>query len=229
LLTRRDRALESVFVTVLEPYDREPFLRSVRLIPARSETPGANPVAVEVVTVDGRVDTLLALDTDGFCKAEAVQMEGKFGFLACRDGNVEIVKLMGGTRLEGPDFVLTAGAAAYTGVIKAALFSDPADQRLRLSAPLPPPARRPGRLLLVANDGIQDAAYTVTGWPRPNVASLGAISLVRGLKDKTDPAQGYLFNVNPGDLYTIPTFVSIEDPDSSVGWQQANVPFLTGH
>lgn len=225
LLTRRGVALESVFVTVLEPYDREPFLRSVRLIPARSETPGADPVAIEVITADGRVDTLLALDTAGFCAAEGIKLEGKFGFLARREGNVEIAKLMGGTRLEGPGFILTAATAAYSGVIKEVLFSDPSDQRLHLSASLPSPARRPDRLLLVANDGVQDAAYTVTRWPQPNLASLGAISLVRGFKDKTDPAQGFILNVNPGDAYTVSTFVSVEDPGSAVGRQQANVPF----
>ncbi|HZT43796.1 MAG TPA: heparinase II/III family protein [Chthonomonadaceae bacterium] len=228
LLTRRGVALESVFVTVLEPYDREPFLRSARLVPAHSDTPGADPVAVEIVTADGRVDTLLTLDTGGICAAEEMRMEGKFGFLARREGAVELAKLMGGTRLEGPDFLLTAATAAYSGVIKDVLFSDPADQRLRLSAPPPPPARRLERLLLVANDGVQDATYTVTGWPRPNVASLGATSLVRGFKDKMDPAQGYHLNVNPGDAYTIPTFVSIEDPGSAVGRQQANVPFQAG-
>ncbi|HLV81917.1 MAG TPA: hypothetical protein VKT32_16635, partial [Chthonomonadaceae bacterium] len=222
---RRNAGLESVFVTVLEPYDREPFLRSVRLVPVRAETPDTAPVAVEIMTVDGRVDTLLALDTAGNCQAEAIRMEGKFGFLAGRDGKVEIAKLMGGTRLEGPGFALTAAAGAYTGVIKEVLISNPADQRLRLSPPVPPPARRPGRVLLVANDGVQDAAYIVGGWPQASLASLGAVSLARGFKDKADPAQGYLLNVNPGDPYVLPTFVSVENPGSSVGRQQANVPF----
>lgn len=225
LLTRRGAALDSVFVTVLEPYDREPFLRSVRLVPARSETPGANPVAVEVVTNDGRVDTLLTLETDGHSTADAIQMEGRYGFLARRDGKVESAKLMHGTRLEGGGFVLTASTAAYSGILKEVLYQNPADQRLRLSAPLPVAARRPNRLLLVANDGVEDAAYTVTRWPRPDVASLGGISLIRGFKDRKAPEQGIGANVRPGDRVTVPTFVYIEHPGAANELRQANVVF----
>jgi hypothetical protein len=225
LLTRRGRALESVFVTVLEPYDREPFLRSVRLVPAQSDTPGVHPVVVEVVTKDGRTDLLIAAESAGRVTAEAVRFEGRYGFLARRDDKVEIAKLMSGTRLEHGAFALTASTAAFTGVLKEVLPDNPDDQRLHLSEALPVASRRAGRLLMVTNDAVQDAAYMVDRWVGASVASLGGISLVRGLKDRNDPAQGLVYNVRPGDRYEVPTFVYLEHPGAANELRQANVAF----
>jgi hypothetical protein len=225
LLTRRGEGLESVFVTVLEPYDRQPFLKAVRLVAAQSQTPGANPVAIEVVTQDGRTDLLLAAENAGKVVAGDVRMEGQYGFLARRGEQIEIAKLMGGRRLAAGAFVLTASAAQFTGVLKAAQAEAPADQRLELSQAVPAEGRRGGRLLLVQNDGVQDAAYMVEKWPQADVASLGGISLVRGFKDRDDPSQGVVLNVRAGDRYAVPTFVYVEHPGQTNELKQANVAF----
>lgn len=225
LSTRRGEALESIFVTVLEPYDKQPFLKAVRLVAAQSETPGANPIAVEVVTQDGRTDLLLAAEEAGKITAGEVRMEGKYGFLARRGGRIEIAKLMGGTRLEAGAFSVTASSGGYTGVIKAAQSEKPTDQRLQLSAALPAEGRRSGRLLLVQNDGVEDGAYIVEKWVQADVVSLGGISLVRGFKDRSDPSQGMVLNVRPGDRYEVATFVYVEHPGQTNQLKQANVAF----
>lgn len=237
MLTRRGEALESTFVTVLEPYDRKPFLRSVRLIPVQPK-PGeiGGAVGVEVVTADGRTDLLISSGQSGRAVAGDLTVEGAHGFVARRGKRVEIAKLMGGTRLEVGGLCLTAAAPSYSGVLEAVLASEcagappPADQRLRLSAPLPDEARHPDRLLLVTNDGVQDAAYTVTRWPAPDVASLGGISLVRGFKERSEcvgappPAQGVVTNVQPGDRYEVPTFVYVVNPGTAGETRLSNTP-----
>jgi hypothetical protein len=225
LLTRRGGGLESVFVTVLEPYDRRPFLRSVRLVAALSDQHGDDPVAVEVITEDGRTDLLVACEKGGRVTAERLRMEGRYGFLARRGGRVEIARLMSGTLLEQDGFSLTAAAPSFSGALKAVDAEHPADQRLQLGGALPREARRPGRVLIVTNDGEQDAAYTVTRWPRADTASLGAISLVRGFRDPAAPAQGVVLNVQPGDRCILPTFVYLENPGAPNELRQANVAF----
>src|SRR5262249_13332350 len=160
-----------------------PFLRSARLVRVRTEAPGTNPVAVEIVTTDGRTDLIISHESPtvrsappghapgsaGRTTAEGLTVEGAYGFIAWRQARSEIAKLMGGTRLETEGLVLTADAAAYTGTVEAALTGDPADQRLRFSSEIPELGRRPDRTLIVANDAAQDAAYTVRSWPAANI------------------------------------------------------------
>jgi hypothetical protein len=221
MLTRTGEALESVFVTVLEPYDRTPFLRSVRLVPVE---PGGevSAVAVEVTTADGRTDLLIASERPGRATAGGLTLDGAYGFVARRGGRVEIAKLMGGTRLESDGFRLTGATPAYSGTLEAVLAEDPAEQRLRLGTALPEEARRPDRLLLVANDGAQDGAYVVPRWPEPAVASVGENSLIRGYRDRSDPAKGVATNVRAGDRYEVPTFVYVEHPGSGQELRIAN-------
>lgn len=222
MLTRRGQALESVFVTVLEPYDREPFLHSVRLLPATFSTPGAHPVAVEVMTKDGRTDYLLSLETPGKATVGDIRVDGTNAFVARRGGRIEIAKLMRGRELVTRGLHLTVDAPAYTGTLQAVLPDNPNDQRLRLSAPLPKGANCKGRVILVANDAVQDAAYIIEGQPEPQAISLGSISLVRGFRDRSDHSKGTVTNVRPGERYEIPTFAYVEHPGSEKEVRLAN-------
>jgi hypothetical protein len=211
LLTRRGQALESIFVTVLEPYDREPFLQSVRLLPIASSSPGANPVAVEVITKDGRTDYILSLQAPGKATAGDMRVEGANAFVAQRSGRIEIAKLMRGRELALRGFRLVVDTPAYTGTLQAVLPDDPMDQQLRLSTPLPKGVNCKGRVILIANDGIQDAGYMIESQPEPQTISLGSISLVRGFRDRNDHSKGVITNVRPGERYEIPTFAYVEN------------------
>ncbi|NLC57747.1 MAG: hypothetical protein GX774_12985, partial [Armatimonadetes bacterium] len=209
LATRKGENLDSAFVTLLEPYDRVPFITRARRLPVLEAAPGTNPVAVEVTLADGRVDTVVSCEAPGRVRlAGGLELEGAYGFLSRRDGTVEYAKLMEGTLLAWDDFRLTAARAAYTGTITRVLADDPNDQQLELSAPLP--EGQAGRTLIVKNDGEQDAAYTLAAPPRGRRVSLGAISLVRGYVDPNDHAKGFRYNVSPGDAYKVPTYTSID-------------------
>ena len=70
LMVRRrvdEAPLSSTFVGVLEPYERQPLLQSVRrleLTTAAGSACGPADVALEIQLADGRRDVLVALDTD---------------------------------------------------------------------------------------------------------------------------------------------------------------------
>jgi hypothetical protein len=211
LATRTGAALDSAFVTVLEPYDRTPFLSRVRRLAVLEAAPGTNPVAVEVSLADGRVDTLVSCEAPGRVQIEGgVELDGAHGFVSRRAGVVECAKLMEGTVLSCGAFQLRAASAAHTGTITRVLAEDPDNQQLELSAPLPEAVALAGRTLFVRNDGVQDAAYTLVGPPLGRCVSLGAITLVRGYADPADPAKGYRFNVAPGDAYRLPSFAYLD-------------------
>lgn len=210
LLTRKGENLESTFVTLLEPYDRQPFIQSVRRLEVVEAAPGTHPVAVEVTLADGRRDVLISCETPGRVRVDGgITLEGAHGFLSLRDGQVECAKLIEGTLLERGAFRLTAETPAYTGTLARVLADDPNDQQLELSAPLPNPKALAGRTIFVENDGKQGAAYTVVSAQGARV-SLGAMSLVRGYQDPNDYAEGYLYNVLPGQSYRIPTFAYVD-------------------
>lgn len=206
---RNGTNLESLFVTVLEPYDHTPFITAVRRLAILESAPGTHPVAVEVVLADGRVDTLISCEAPGRVRVEGeVVLDGTYGFLARRGGQVECAKLMGGTLLEWRQFRLECDRPAYTGTIVRVLADDPNNQQLELSEPLP--ADLVGRTLIIQNDGVQDAAYTIAAPPQGTRVSLGSISLVRAYADPEDHAQGYVYNVAPGNAYRVPTFRYME-------------------
>ena len=162
LLTRKGENLESTFVTILEPYDWQPFIQSVRRLEVAEAAPDTHPVAVEVTLADGRRDVLISCETPGRVRVEGgITLEGAHGFLSFRGGQVECAKLMEGTLLERGAFRLTAETAAHTGTLARVLAEDPNDQQLELSAPLPYTKELAGRTIFVENDGEQGAAYTI--------------------------------------------------------------------
>lgn len=211
LATRSGAALDSAFATVLEPYDRTPFLTGVRQLGIVSAAPDTHPVAIEVTTAAGRVDTIIACETAGRVEVEGgIILEGTYGFLALRAGRIEHAKLMSGTLLAGAGLSLRVSQAAYTGTITRVLTEEPANQQLELSAALPAAARQAGRPIFIDNDGAQDAVYTIAAPPQGQLVPLGGITLVRSYLDPADPARGVRCNVAPGDAWRVPTMVSVD-------------------
>ncbi len=222
LAKRQGKDLDSAFATVLEPYDKTPFLGQVRRLQILDAAPGTHPVAVEVTTADGRIDTLISCEAPGRVRVEGdIVLDGAHGFLSRRGGQVECAKLMEGTLLSLGAFRLTAAQAAYTGTVARVLADDVKDQQLELSAPLPQPAVQAGRTLFVKNDGAHDAAYALAGAPAGAKVSLGAITLIRGYLDPQKPEKGYRYNVSPGDAYRVPTFAYV---DLATGTRAGNAP-----
>jgi len=223
LATRKGKDLDSSFVTLLEPYDHTPFVTKVRRLKILEAAPGTNPVAVEVITADGRTDTAISCEVPGRVKVEDnIVIEGTHGFLSRRGGRVERAKLMEGTLLSCGEFQLTAAQAAYSGTIARIIADDPNDQRLELSDPLPLPKHQAGRTLIVQNDGVHDAAYSLVAPPTGKHVSIGAITLVRRFTDPADHAKGCRYNVSPGDRYRVPTFAWV---DAVAGAHSGNVAF----
>ena len=138
--------------------------------------------------------------------------DATFAFVARRDGELDFAKLCG-RRLRWRDIEVTAGAREYTGHVRALDVSDPRNECVVVTPDTPLPDTVVGRTVIFANDGKQDAAYTIAGVttePGRTVISVGGTTLVRGFVDPADYAKGCTYNVQPGDRFVIPGSVYVE-------------------
>lgn len=209
-----DRGLESCFLNVLEPYDRTPFITSVRRLEVMADAAAGMAVALEVTLDTGRVDLLVSAERPGVVEVEGgVKLIGTFGFVARRNDELEFAKLCG-ERLSWQGHALESGTSAYTGCVESLDTSDPRDERVTVKTDQPLRAKLVGRTVIFANDGEQDAAYTIARVEQQAdgraIISLGSSTLVRGFVDRADYAKGYTYNVRPGDSFVIPTSAYME-------------------
>lgn len=208
-----DKDLESFFVNVLEPYDVTPFIKSVRAMKATADPAAGMVTALEVTLIDGRVDVLISAEHSGVVEVEGgIKLNGTFGFLARRDGKVEFAKLCG-QNLTWQQFEVKSETPAYTGSVESLDTNNPSDEKVVVKTDKPLPTSLAGRTIVFANDGKQDAAYTIVRVePKGNSAiiSVGSFTLIRGFVDPADYLKGYTYNLAKGDRFSIPTSVYVE-------------------
>lgn len=214
VLTRRGKELESLFTTIVEPYDTRPIIASVRPIPIVSGPKDQMVGAVEVTLVDGRVDTIVSCERPARVELEGgIVFKGTFGIVARRGERIEFAKLVAGTQLAARGLELTCDRAFLTGKVVAIDADRPDDNRVTVSLDGPADTALTGAVAIFENDRVQDAAYTLCGVTKVGgntVISTGDSTLVRGYADPKDFAAGYTYNVSPGDAVRIPMSVYTE-------------------
>ncbi len=208
VLTRKgDKDLQSLFVTVIEPYDSQPIIRSARLLPLASGPKDQLAAAVEVALADGRVDTILCAESPATLAAGGVTMDGTWGIVSRRGGRVEFAKLVAGRSLAAPGVKLALPQPQLTGRVTGIQAEKADDQRVTFTLDSPTDQTPSERLAVFENDGLQDAAYTIRAWRKSGDAyelSTGESSLVRGYANPKNLAAGFVYNVHPGDRVRIP-------------------------
>jgi hypothetical protein len=200
--------LESLFVTVIEPYDAKPFVASARQAPIVSGPKDQMVGAVEVTLADNRVDTIICAERPARVELEGgIILEGTFGIIARRGDRVEFAKLVAGTRLTAKDLDLAYPAPFVSGKVAAVNVADPSDNHLTVSLDRNPDESLVGRLAVFENDKAQDAAYTIRRIAKAGDhydLSTGDSTLIRGYADPKNFTAGYVYNVRPGDAVRIP-------------------------
>lgn len=210
----------SAFVSVVEPYKKTPFIRSVRLLAPKpvmgvpmKEGIG-DVVCVRVELSDGTVDYLL-----NNRRAAPVAFEngpsfaGRYGFLRVKDGKPVTARMHHGDALSFPGVELRAKPAAYTGkVVRMDKGNDPAARgRIWVDAKLPESDALAGRWIYIENDRARNAAYQIRSVEKDGDLariSCGQVTFVRGFKDANDYAKGYVHNFEEGAGFVIPTDAS---------------------
>jgi hypothetical protein len=207
VLSRKGVKLESLFVTLIEPYDSHPIIRTARLLPLDNGPKGQLVAAVEITLADGRIDTILCAESPSPLAAGDVAMDGAFGMVARRGQRVEFAKLVAGRSLTAPGVNVSARGPHITGRVVATNVDKPDDNSLTLKLDQAVDESLVGRVAIFENDGVQDAAYTIRGLRKAGDAyemSTGDSTLVRGYANPKNLAAGYVLNVRPGDRVRIP-------------------------
>jgi len=215
VLTRQGEKLESLFTTVIEPYDAKPFIVSTRNLKVLSGPSDQMVGAVEVTLADGRVDTILCCEQPARVDVEGgIVLDGVFGIVARRGDHIEFAKLVAGRLLAAPGLNLSISCPApfLTGKVVAVNADNPDDNRVTVTLDGPADESLVGRLVIFENDKAQDAAYTIRGLTKVGeqyVLSTGDSTLVRGYANPKDFAAGYVYNLAPGNPLRIPLSASL--------------------
>ncbi len=209
LRSRLGGDLQSQFVTVLEPWEGEPFIESARSLPLDAHEAEGFACAVEVTLTDGRRDILLLAETPGRVEAGGVTLDGQMGLVRLDGDEVVGARLFRGTRLGLGEWELTAPRAEITGTVVKVNTEDWRDNRIILDAPVVSDGISAddliGRHIIVANEARSDACYLIRGVSEDGrEISTGEKTLIERLVDPRDLSAGYVTTVKAGETFRIP-------------------------
>ncbi len=202
--------VQSQFVSVIEPYDKTPFITRVRRLQVEHQADVNAVAALAVDLADGRTDVVISCEEPTAVKVEGgIDFNGTYALVRLVGGQVKTMRMAGGTLLRVGEVELRSGVAAYTGTVKAVDISNPADNRVTLEPALPAGAALAGEVIHFRNSQPQDTSYDIKAIAGDSI-STGEITLIAGFKTPKDPAAGYTYLVNAGDKYVVPTKVGLD-------------------
>ncbi len=196
----RGKDLRTQFVSILEPYEGEPFIRSCRLLGT-----GDFAAALEITLADGRKDTLLVTENGGsFVVRDGLALKGRLGWQRTgADGKVAASVLINASRLDADGHTTTQKVASFKGKIAAIEDGNPEDIIIVTDAnDLPETVI--GRYLIVRNGQRADASYRIEAIRNGNRLHLGRAALDEIHRDPDDFSKGCHQNIAVGDAFMIP-------------------------
>ena len=224
LAKRTGTALSSQFVSVIEPYNAQPFIRRITRVQAVATVGGESITdedlsAVRVELRDGRVDYVISnlRPEVNVTVDNAVEFKGEFGVICVKGPKVVHALTSNATRMVPLTTSGTGIAQALQGLhgsIRGTVvnysrnLADESFVTLLLSTPVPAGYNLVGKYVYMENDGQRNAAYEITG------VSAGAGpedltirvrgSTVRSYVNDARPASGYVYDVAAGAGARIP-------------------------
>jgi hypothetical protein len=223
LMHRSDTDLTSKFVSVIEPYSKNPFIKSVK----RLDDGKGTEIAIQIENVDGSFDYIL-YNTDSQKEMRlmnGITMNGKIGYVREKDGIVVKGILINGSVLKhGKMNLLSAGP--ITGTVIKMNKELAGGGWLIVDKELPTDGSLTGEKIIINTDTERDASYSIRSVERSGNQTkvfCGPISFVRDYKGGTmevrtftvprDYSLGYLYDFEEGAQFII-TSHKVWTPDS---------------
>jgi hypothetical protein len=214
---RAGEKLGEVYTGILEPYSGEPVIARVERLATTVTGPVTAdplPVCLKVTLRDGAVDYLVASDDDQALikTAGGPEFAGAVGWLRVRDGKVQTAALSRGTRLALGQFVLELPAPGLSGRIVKMKEDLAGKGYVWVEGPLTAGEALVGQQMIIANDGLRNACYTIESVATEGAlwkVSLGDVCFVRDFKDSGNYAAGYTYNFAAGAAFIIPHNVRV--------------------
>ena len=213
LIHRAASDLNSTFVSVIEPYQTNPFIKSVK----QFDNGKGTEVAIQVEMVNGSIDYILynSLPQKGMSLANGISMNGTMGYVKVKDSRAVKGILINGTVLKYGKLNLESGGAVTGKVIK--MNKELAGGGwLLVDTALPTDGSLNGEQIIIATDAEKDASYTIRSVERQgNLTKVycGPISFVRDfvggkmeVRTFSVPKfydKGYLYDFEEGSTFRI--------------------------
>lgn len=212
LMHRKGQALQSNFITVIEPYSQTPFIKSVERLPLDGDA-----VALKIEMTSGAVDHVFfnpsskrILKLPG-----SIELNGRVGYLREKKGELKNAVLVDGKSLKKGTRQLTSGGS-YKGIILKMNKELTGGGWVVTDIPLPVDGSLNGDQIIIQSNGERDATYTIEKVVREGNGSrvfCGPITFIRdfkGAKVRIRHAivpksykEGFLYDFDEGASFTI--------------------------
>ncbi|MFB9755412.1 carbohydrate binding domain-containing protein [Paenibacillus hodogayensis] len=233
--------LDSLFTSVIEPYQTNRKIDTIQ--PAVVKTGGSvasgNKVkAVKVTLANGRTDYIVnALNPEiTYTVDDKFKFKGFMGVYSEQNGIPVYQYVHDGSFIVPIDAVAGSVPGALQGTVVdfTKVPSLHNEITVQLSAPGMNTAGWVGRTIVIANDGVRNAAYRIKGATDIGNGKyrldLGDITLIRSFVDAYDFSKGYVYDIAEGASFRVP-LTHIEYPlttVASVAGEQGQGGWYTG-
>ncbi|MBD3182141.1 hypothetical protein GF312_07610 [Candidatus Poribacteria bacterium] len=196
--------MESQFVSVLEPYDRNPFIKSVRSLSVEHDVDPDSVIALMVELENGRADYIISCEEPTHVRVENnIEFNGRFLLVRTINNNPRLMRMVEGKMLRFGRVMLNYDSEAYRGKVVAVDASDPENHKIYIDPPLPADAEVKGKVIHFYGNQPMDTSYTIKEIGDGYI-STGDITIIKGFWNPEDYTSGYKYLVKPGDDYIIP-------------------------
>ena len=221
LAHREGENLDTLFTTVFEPYRNERYFEKLEsaevTVKEGAESEDDVVRAIKLTQTNGRVDYIVyatnnsvtydvagVFDFRGFVGVYSVNAENRNIYRYVNDGDIigEATEKTGAYEGKVEGFTKDLVMENYIDIS----FGGATEEEL---------ADIEGRMIIIENDKVQNGAYLIKGAEKLSEETvrldIGMVSPVRGHKDPTDFEGGYIYNIEEGQGYVIPTSFADEN------------------
>lgn len=200
--TIKGENLKTQFVSVLEPYEKSPFIQSTRVL-GTSHDANQFAVALEVTLTDGRKDILLVTENGEPFESAGWGIQGRAAWARLHpDGALAETTLIEASHFKTPNDTHTLEPTSYRGVITN--INDADSQNVLLKTDLEnPPNSLVGKTIIIANQQRADASYPIIGITKSGELNIGPAALAEHHVDLKDYSKGIIRNIAINDPFSI--------------------------
>ncbi|MGV3510083.1 MAG: heparinase II/III domain-containing protein [Sphingobacteriaceae bacterium] len=185
LLHKAGENLRSTFVSVFEPYKKDPFIKSVK----RLDNGNGDNVSIKVEHFNGNIDYIVYNQSDKSLKlSNGITMDGKLGYIRVKQGKAARAFLVNGSEFKYSKMHLKADGMITGKVLKMNKQFEGGGWIL-VDTVLPIDESLIGEQIMIATNSERDASYTIKKIEREGSLTrvyCGPITFVRDIKKKQD-------------------------------------------
>jgi hypothetical protein len=220
LVHRSGSDLNSIFTSVIEPYENERFTRDIRTVAVTSDGEPVDETeakAAKVTLADGRVDYVIsALDREKTYIVDGlIEFAGSFGVYSLKDGETVFTYLHDGLKIgeakAGKEEGKTKPPSLH-GTVES--FTTELSRNNKLIVRMHDfceanPEDLAGKYIHIDTDGARNGSYEIKsvkklqGSHRYEI-DVGTVTFIRSMADAWDKSKGFVYDIAPGAEFTIP-------------------------